>query len=660
MRRRLESMLDHDRALVGAACAVTGVLGLIFLFVWAPQPWGWEGFDQYHQLALTVARGEPFPTMEVPWGYAYFLAAFYRTFGDHPWIPLVAQVSLNACIPWLAYRFARTWTDRRTAALGALLTGALSFNTVYASTQSSDAVCTVVFMAAVVAFTIALARNDWRWFAAAGLLAGVSAQFRPNLILVPLLLAAFAVLNRRTAPRARGAVVLLAAAATALAPWIVRNFRLTHTVIPTSVHGGVQLWYGTLQVGPYLTSRAYNPRSVFERPVFDYTSLEQAPLVVNAQIHACAPGLPSDVSLTYRLDADGAPRTVRPSARNGTAVTFLIPPPGRDATVYYYLTSTWLGPDGPVLTTPTRGADAPLIYFVSDDHLGDMDRDGALLDVFDVVRLMRHEAWDEPLAFASRLAAAGIGPGDLRKAVEALTQSYRRTAHHSAMKGFRRDAREAVLTFADGSTVRVPRRWSDRITDLTITGSLASSLMTTTVPLVDLAHPPPPEVAHTFTCGPPDHVAVNQVFYRSEPHRMRRYTALAFDNIRRDPLGFAEASLYRAVRLFVIAGTGDAYTTQQFTRSGLVYALATAASGALFVLFIAGAVLAWRRRPRPILPVLLVLYLPATISPVLTNMRYSVTVQPIMFAFIAAALLKLARLEGGPAARREAPDRAGT
>ncbi len=64
--------------------------------MWAPHPWGWEGFDHYHDIALGVAQGQPFPTMEVPWGYAYFLAAFYRLFGDHPWIPLTRQVALNA------------------------------------------------------------------------------------------------------------------------------------------------------------------------------------------------------------------------------------------------------------------------------------------------------------------------------------------------------------------------------------------------------------------------------------------------------------------------------------------------------------------------------------------------------------------------------------
>ena len=57
-------------------------------------------------------------------------------------------------------------------------------------------------------------------------------------------------------------------------PWIIRNYRLTGLVLPTSTHGGVQLWYGTLQVGPYLESRAHNPRTIFESAAFDYTSLE--------------------------------------------------------------------------------------------------------------------------------------------------------------------------------------------------------------------------------------------------------------------------------------------------------------------------------------------------------------------------------------------------
>src|SRR5712691_3648476 len=175
---------------VYAACGLTLAIGMFFVFVWAPHPWGWEGFDHYHQLALTVAEGRSFPTMEVPWGYAYFLAVFYRLFGDHPWIPLVVQVALNASVPLLVFAFARTWLDDRVATAAAVLTGLFSFNTVYASTQSADAVCTFLFMAALVAFVRARRRDDARWFALVGVLTGVATQFRPNLLLIPVVLAA--------------------------------------------------------------------------------------------------------------------------------------------------------------------------------------------------------------------------------------------------------------------------------------------------------------------------------------------------------------------------------------------------------------------------------------------------------------------------------------
>src|SRR5258708_34407851 len=150
---------------VYAACAASLALGMFFVFVWRPHPWGWEGFDHYHQLALALAGGQSFPTMEVAWGYAYFAAAFYRMFGDRPWVLLLAQVVLNAAVPWLTYRVALEWTDRSTAIVAAIITGLFSFNPIYASTQSSDAVCTVLFMTAVVAFGPARRAESVRGFA---------------------------------------------------------------------------------------------------------------------------------------------------------------------------------------------------------------------------------------------------------------------------------------------------------------------------------------------------------------------------------------------------------------------------------------------------------------------------------------------------------------
>jgi len=329
---------------VRAACLLSLSIGLLFLFVRAPHPWGWNGFDHYHELALALASGQPFPTMEVPWGYAYFLAAFYRLFGDHPWIPLLVQVSLNALTPMLLFALAVRWTDRRTAAIAALLLGALSFNTVYASTQSSDAVCTVLFLVAILLFMKGLEHDRLTLFALTGLVTGVMAQFRPNLILIPAVFAAYAIWKQRVRRSVVAAALLLTATGAALTPWIVRNYRLTGTLLPTSVHGGAQLWYGTLQVGPFLDSRGYNPRSVFDGPAFEYTSLDRVPIRITGVVNTCAVDeRHGSLSLFYWSDFDPTRHRLSPESLlpNGRFAFELPPPDESPATFYYYFEVTW-------------------------------------------------------------------------------------------------------------------------------------------------------------------------------------------------------------------------------------------------------------------------------------------------------------------------------
>jgi hypothetical protein len=630
-----ERRVRRRPAPVYAACAASLLLGFVFVFVRAPHPWGWDGFDHYHDIALILASGRDFPTLEVPWGYAYFLAAFYRVFGDRPWIPLTVQVLLNAFMPLLVFEISKDRVDRGTATLAAVLTGLLSFNTVYASTQSSDAVCTCIFITGVVVFGAALQRDDWRLFALAGILTGIAPQFRPNLILIPIVLAAFAFFEHRTRRGLGQAFVLTVTAGAMLLPWVVRNYELTHTLLPTSAHGGVQLWYGTLQTGPYLDSRAHNPRSVFEAPAFEYTSLSGVPLIVSASLKSCAVRQPQSVSLTYWSDRDGTKREIAPLSHDGSRFGFEIPPPGRDAVIYYYFTTHWPpGSDPAVMTTPPEADRAPLTYFVSQDHLGDLDLHGDLLDIFDIVRLARQSAWSETPAFADALHAAGIE--DVRDAVTSLAGP--ETEHGRALvSSVEFDEKEARLRFSDGSTMTIPRRWNQRITDVIFTEGLASTLMTSSRSLAALRIGSPPP-AHEAICAEMEDISINDVFYRREMHMMRRYSALALDNIWRDPLGFVLASAYRAVRLFVIVGSGDPSTTQQFSRGGMVYGVATVVSSVYFLLLLAGMFLALRRHLPLGLPALLIIYIPATLAPVLTNMRYTVTVQPVIFIFVAIAL----------------------
>ena len=79
----LGRLLDTKRT-VYLAAAITLGLGLFFLFVWSPLPWGWLGIDHYDDRARRLAAGQPFDTTDVPWGYAYYLAFFYAIFGPRP------------------------------------------------------------------------------------------------------------------------------------------------------------------------------------------------------------------------------------------------------------------------------------------------------------------------------------------------------------------------------------------------------------------------------------------------------------------------------------------------------------------------------------------------------------------------------------------------
>jgi hypothetical protein len=639
----LRSVLDRAlerRSTVYGACAVSFAIGLFFVFVWAPHPWGHEGFDHYYQFALTVVAGRPFPTLDYPWGYAYYLAAFYRLFGDHPWIPLTAQVLLNASVPWLVFELAYGWFDRRTATVAAILTSIFSFNTVYASTQSSDAMCTVIFLASVLALIRGIRGRDWRWIVLAGALAGIAPQFRPNLILIPVLFAGWVLWTSGRAERAGYAAILLLSPAILLAPWVIRNYRLTRTLLPTSVHSGVQLWYGTLQMGPYLTSRAYNPRTIFETPTFEYTSLDWLPLLVSARTDGCTAEPPLAASLVYWSDRD-LTHTEVAGHIDGRDVTFEVPSPPAPAVVYYYLTAWRAGLRGTrEYVTPPAGTAAPLVYFVSNDHLGDRDLHGDLLDSFDVIRMMRRRAWDEPLPFADKLTAAGIDGDDLNHPLQVLKRALgdESTDGQPIVADFTSDDREARLTLSDGSTITVPRVWQGRITDLIVRGRLAGALLSSTIRLSALQERRRTGGAGGSACTEFAEIAVNKAFYRSELHVMRRHFALAFDNIRRAPLAFGLATIYRAGRLFVVMGTDDPSTSQQFEQGGRVYAVATAASAAYLLLFACGVALAWQDELNIALPMLLILYVPATIAPMLTNMRYTVTVQPLMFMFAALAV----------------------
>jgi hypothetical protein len=647
--------IDGRRAAVAAACLVSCALGLFFVFVWSPLPWGWKGIDLYYEIALSVARGEPFPTMHLVWGYVYFLAFWYRLFGDHQWIPLCAQVLLNATIPLLLYHMVRIAIGPRIAVVTAVLAGVFSFNTVYASTQASDAVCTVLVVAAMLCLTLGDARQRWTWFAAAGLVVGLAYQFRPNFVLFPpFVTAVYLLIRPRSARTLAHLSAFLMVFVLAGAPWVIRNYRWSGLFVPASSHGGVQLWFGTLQSGEYEGSWIYNPRAAFEYPPLDYTSVDEFPLIVTAQANACAPSADRRVELVYWTDRDRVARRLTATAdAGGGLVSFTVPRQPAPTALYYFVETHALIDGGPhTARAPQAGADTPLMTVISRDHLGDLDIDHYVLDVFDIVAMVRHVYWNESLPLAGRLdldADGAVTERDVRDAVALLLHD-RATAAGAPdeVTAIEHDDAAATLRLRDGSALSVPRQWSGLVTDLPLktvgVGSMAALLVSRSRPFASLHG----DVAGLGWNGSSDpclviaDVSVNRVPYRRLPHEMRRFTALALDNIRHDPLAYLTASAHRALRVFIIEGSSDTRTAYQFNRGGMIFLIGRVASIVYLGLFLAGLTIATLRRLPVGLLLMPIVFVPLTICFMLINARYSMTTQPFMFAFVAIALVTAA------------------
>ena len=367
----------------------------------------------------------------------------------------------------------------------------------------------------------------------------------------------------------------------------------------------------------------------------------------------CEAGTP--VELLFWTDRDERPQHApRASAPEPGTLAFTVPAQPGGTVLYYYFAAS--RPVGAAALTPAGGPKDPFVFFVDDRHLADLDRHGDLLDAFDVIRVLRRMAFGEPVT-DRRLDLTHDGQIDaqnLELIVRALIADENVAPPDTqVIAGVTTSPDAVAVRFIDGSTFEVPRVWSSTITDIAVTPGIAARLCYTRRRMRSLGAAAPG--GDRDTCRTLERVRVNDVFYLSEPHMMRRHTALAWDNIRRAPGAFAAAAAYRAVRLFVVLGTSDASTGWQFEGGRTVYALATVASLSYVLTAVAGVIIALRRRQRVWLLLTPLLYIPATICFVLTNMRYTITVQPLLIAFVAVALTAAVPAAGPSGTRTASP-----
>ena len=171
--------------------------------------------------------------------YIYFVAAVLAVTDSLTAIRVV-QVALGTASVGLIWVTGREWFGERAAWIAAACAALMGLFTFYESLLLQAALDPFLTACALAALALALKQSRPSWYLAAGLMFGVQALNRPNILLaaggIALLLAIFR--------RSRGALLLATGLLVALAPVMLRNGLVTGDWSPGASHGGLNFYIG--------------------------------------------------------------------------------------------------------------------------------------------------------------------------------------------------------------------------------------------------------------------------------------------------------------------------------------------------------------------------------------------------------------------------------
>jgi 4-amino-4-deoxy-L-arabinose transferase-like glycosyltransferase len=156
--------------------------------------------------------------------YGFFLVPVFWIFGRHWWALGAAQIAVAMLTAWVVYEIGRQVVSRRVgviAALVATLHPYLVWHDVHVNREILDQLLGAL---AVLLAIVAVERRSLRLAGLLGVVAGLAILANTRLAFLPIVLAAYVAWRlRRTRIVALAAVAIVAGAAVAVAPWVVRN-----------------------------------------------------------------------------------------------------------------------------------------------------------------------------------------------------------------------------------------------------------------------------------------------------------------------------------------------------------------------------------------------------------------------------------------------------
>jgi hypothetical protein len=203
---------------------------------------------------LFPAEADPSKTglLARPPGYAFFLRMVYAGLGRSFFTAQLVQNLLSSTTPVLLFLLAARLLGTAAGAIGGFLAAVSPHLGAVSNLISPDGLSALPLMAAMLVLApVAPDREpSLGSAAAAGVLIGLSAWLRPNLVLMgPFLAVALLVLARTPRHAARPLALMGAAALFAIAPITLRNYAIFGEFVPISTNGGLTLWQGVADAG---------------------------------------------------------------------------------------------------------------------------------------------------------------------------------------------------------------------------------------------------------------------------------------------------------------------------------------------------------------------------------------------------------------------------
>lgn len=200
---------------------------------------------------LSIASGEGYsedgyPTAYWPVGYPGFLGVLFYLFGQDQFAGQMANLLMAAGTFFLQLELTRRiFRSEAAARLGVLLLTIYPNNIAYTSFLLTEIYFTFLLLLAVYLY---IARRGWMWVLVSGLIFGLAALTKPQIVFLPGLLVLFRIFGPKSETNLHEDIVkglaIYVIMAAVLVPWAVRNTQVFGEVVLISTNGGATLLTG--------------------------------------------------------------------------------------------------------------------------------------------------------------------------------------------------------------------------------------------------------------------------------------------------------------------------------------------------------------------------------------------------------------------------------